>query len=140
MGLWRCNAGAVRDQQVHHRVAADVDSGRRHHVAKGNGAAGPRAGGDRAGGTLGAAMGAHVPLQLGWRLTVDTAQVAHQDAAGSGATEAPRGVLPLLAVVLLGMDAKVRQCGEAYWTKGEFIFMQLRLCYMTEKYKSLSSS
>lgn len=112
MGLWSCDARAVRDQQVHHRVASDVHGGRRHHIAEGDGAAGGHIRGDGARGTLAVAVGAHVPLELGGCLAVDAAQVADEYAARGGA-EAPRTVLPLLPVVLLGVDAEVRQRGEA---------------------------
>lgn len=113
VGLRRCDARAVRDQKVHHRVAGDIHGGCCHHVAKGDGAAGSHVGGDGAGRSLVVAVGAHVPLELGGRLAVDATQVADEDATGGRAAEAPRAVLPLLAVVLLGVDAKVRQRGEA---------------------------
>lgn len=119
MLLRRCDAGAVRDQQVHHRVARHVHGGRRPHVAEGDGAAGRHLGGDGAGGGLAVAVGAHVALQLRGRLAVDAAQVADQDAARGRAAEASRAVLPLLAVVLLGVDTQVRQRGEAWWRRWE---------------------
>ncbi len=113
VGLWRCNARAVCDKQVHHRVTGDIHSRRCHHVAKGDRAAGSHVRGDGARGTLVVAMGAHVPLELGGCLAVDAAQVADEDAAGGCAAEAPWTVLPLLAMVLLGMDTQVCQRGEA---------------------------
>ncbi len=103
--LLRCrNARAVCHEQVHHRVTGDVHSGRCHHVAKGDRAAGSHIRGDGARGTLVVAMGAHVPLELGGCLAVDATQVADQYTAGGRAAEAPRTVLPLLAMVLLGVD------------------------------------
>lgn len=57
-------------------------------------------------------MGAHVPLELGGRFAVDAAQMADQYPAGAGAPETAGTLLPLLAVMLLGVDAQVRQCGE----------------------------
>lgn len=57
-------------------------------------------------------MGAHVALELGGRFAVDAAQVADQHAAGSTAPETAGAVLPLLAVMLLGVDTQVRQSGE----------------------------
>lgn len=70
-------------------------------------------------------MGAHVPLELGGRLAVDATQVAYQNAAGGRATEAPRTVLPLLAVVLLGVDTKVGQRGEAAVTEMASVMLGL---------------
>lgn len=116
VGLWRRDARAVRDEQVHHRVASDIHGRRRHHVAKGDGAAGSHVRGDGARGAL-AVMGAHVALELDGRLAMDAAKVADEYAARGRAAEAPRAVLPLLAVVLLGVDAKVRQRGEAAVTE-----------------------
>lgn len=58
-------------------------------------------------------MSAHVPLELGGCLAVDATQVADQNTARGCPAKAPGTVLPLLAVVLLGMDAQVRQSGEA---------------------------
>lgn len=84
-----------------------------HHVAEGHGAAGGHAGGDCAGRGLPAAVSAHVTLQLSGRLAVDAAQVTNEDSAGGSAAETPGALLPLLSVMLLGMDAEVRQCGEA---------------------------
>lgn len=104
MGLRSCDARAVCDEQVHHRVASDVHVGCRHHVAKGDGAAGSHVGGDGARVSLVVAVGAHVPLELGGCLAVDTAQVANEDAARGRAAEASWTVLPLLSMVLLGMD------------------------------------
>lgn len=104
MGLWRCDARAVCDEQVHHRVAGDVHSRSCHHVAKGDGTAGSHIRGDGARGTLVVAMGAHVPLELGGCLAVDAAQVADEYAARGCAAEAPRTVFPLLAMMLLGVD------------------------------------
>lgn len=119
VGLRRCDARAVRDQQVHHRVAGDVYGGCRHHVAKGDGAAGGHVGGDGARRALVVAVGAHVTLELGGCLAVDATQVADQNAAGGRAAKAPRAVLPLLAMVLLGVDAEVRQRGEAWRRRRE---------------------
>lgn len=113
LGLRCCNARAVCDEQVHHRVTGDVDSGCCHHVAKGDGAAGSHIRGDGVLGGLVVGVGAHVPLELGGRLAVDATQVTDEHAARGAATKAPRAVLPLLAVVLLSVDTKVRQCGEA---------------------------
>lgn len=62
-------------------------------------------------------MGAHVPLELGGRFAVDAAQMADQYPAGARAPETTGTLLPLLAVMLLGVDAQVRQCGEG-WHKG----------------------
>lgn len=121
VGLRHGDAGAVRDQQVHHRVAGHVHGRRRHHAAEGHGAGGGHAGVDRAGhhGGLAARVGAHVALQLRGRLAVDAAQVADEHAARGRAAEAAGAVLPLLAVVLLGVDAQVRQRGEAWWRRCE---------------------
>lgn len=113
MLLRRRDTRAVCDEQVHHCVAGDVHGGCRHHVTKGDGAAGSHVRGDGARGTLVVAMGAHVPLELGGCLAVNATQMADEHAARSSAAEAPRTVLPFLAVVLLGVDAKVCQCGEA---------------------------
>lgn len=113
MGLWCCNARAVCDKQVHHRVTSDIHSRRCHHVAKRDRAAGSHIRGDGARGTLAVAMGAHVPLELGGCLAVDAAQVADEYATRGRAAKPPGTVLPLLAMVLLGMDTKVCQCGEA---------------------------
>lgn len=112
VGLWGRNARAVCDQQIHHRVPSHVHRGGRHHVAKGDGAAGSHVGCDGARGTLVVAVGAHVPLELGGRFAVDAAQVADQYASGPGSAEAAGALLPLLAVMLLGVDAQVRQRGE----------------------------
>lgn len=118
MGLRHGDAGAVRDQQVHHRVAGHVHGRRRHHAAEGHGAGGGHAGVDRADHhRLAARVGAHVALQLRGRLAVDAAQVADEHAARGRAAEAAGAVLPLLAVVLLGVDAQVRQRGEAWWRR-----------------------
>lgn len=113
VGLRCCDARAVCDEQVHHCVASDIDSRCCHHVAKGDRAAGSHIRGDGARGTLVVRMGAHVPLELGGCLAVDATQVADEYAARSCAAEAPGTVLPLLAMVLLGVDTQVRQCGEA---------------------------
>lgn len=113
MGLWCCNARAVCDKQIYHCVTSDIHSGRCHHVAKGDRAAGSHVRGDGARGTLAVGMGAHVPLELGGCLAVDAAQVTDKDATRGCATKAPWTVLPLLAMVLLGMHTKVCQCGEA---------------------------
>lgn len=113
LGLWRCNARAVCDEQVHHRVTGDIHGGCCHHVAKGDRAAGNHVRGDGVLGALVVGVGAHVPLELGGCLAVDATQVADEHAARGAAAKAPRTVLPLLAVVLLSMNAKVRQCGEA---------------------------
>lgn len=58
-------------------------------------------------------VGAHVTLELGWCLAVDTTQVADKYTTRGCAPKTPWAVLPLLAMVLLGMDSKVSQCGEA---------------------------
>lgn len=76
MGLWRCDARAVCDQQVHHRVTGDVNGGGGHHVAEGDRAAGHHVGGDGARGALAGVVGAHVALELGGRLAVDATQLA----------------------------------------------------------------
>lgn len=116
VGLRHGDARAVRDQQVHHRVAGHVHSRCRHHVAEGHGAGGGHAGVDRTDHhCLAARVGTHVTLELRGRLAVDAAQMADEHASGSGAAEAAGAVLPLLAVVLLGVDAQVRQRGEAWW-------------------------
>ena len=115
LGLWGSNARTVCDQQVHHCITGDVDSGRRHHAAQRDGAAGRCAGGDGAG--LAGAVSAHVALELGGCLAVHATQVAHQDTARGRAAKAAHTVLPLLAVVLLGMDTKVCQGGEAWWAE-----------------------
>lgn len=73
VGLWRCNARAVCDKQVHHRITGDVDGGRCHHVAKGDRAAGTHVRSDGARGTLTVGVGAHVTLELGRCLAVDAA-------------------------------------------------------------------
>ena len=112
VGLWCCNARAVRDKQVHHCVAGDIDGGRRHHVAKGDRAAGTHIRRDGARGALVVAVGTHVPLELSGRLAVDAAQLADENTTGGRAAKAPGTLLPLLAVVLLGVNTKVRQCGE----------------------------
>lgn len=78
VGLWCCNARAVCDKQVHHRVTSDIHSRCCHHVTKGDRAAGTHTGGDGARSTLAVAMGAHVALELGGCLAVDTAQVADE--------------------------------------------------------------
>lgn len=114
-----CDARAVCDQQVHHRVPRDVHSGGCHHVAKGDGAAGGHVGGDGAGGTLVVGVGAHVPLELGGRFAVDATQVADKHAAGSTAAETAGAFLPLLPVMLLGVDAQVRQGGEGWNRRGD---------------------
>lgn len=116
VGLRHGDAGAVRDQQVHHRVAGHVHGRRRHHAAEGHGAGGGHAGVDRAGHHgLATRVGAHVALQLRGRLAVDAAQVADEHAARGRAPEAAGAVLPLLAVVLLSVDAQVRQRSKAWW-------------------------
>ena len=48
-------------------------------------------------------------LQLGGRLALDPAQLAEEDAPPAD----PPALLPLLAVVLLGVDPQVGQRGEA---------------------------
>lgn len=113
VGLGCCDTRAVCDQQVHHRVTSDVHGRCCHHVAKGNRAARSHIRGDGARGSLVVRMGAHMPLELGGRLTVDAAQVADEHATRRCAAEASGAVLPLLTMVLLGVDAQVRQCGEA---------------------------
>lgn len=112
--LWGCDARAVCDQQIHHRVPRDVHGGRRHHVAKGDRAAGSHVGCDGARNTLVVCVGAHVPLELGGRFAVDAAQVADEHAARSGTAETAGALLPLLAVMLLGVDPQVRQRGEGW--------------------------
>lgn len=113
MGLWCCDARAVCDEQVHHRVTSDIHSRCSHHVAKGDRAAGSHMRGDGARGTLVVCMGAHVPLELSGCLAVDATQMADEYAARSCAAKAPRTVLPLLAMVLLGVHTQVCQRGEA---------------------------
>lgn len=66
-----------------------------------------------------------MPLELGGCLAVDAAQVADENPTGGRATKAPWTLLPFLPVVLLGMNAKVCQCGEAAVT--EVAGMMLRL-------------
>ena len=55
-------------------------------------------------------MGAHVTLELRGRLALDPAQLAEQDAPPPD----PPALLPLLAVVLLGVDPQVGEGGEAW--------------------------
>lgn len=119
VGLWRGDARAVRDEQVHHRVTGDVHGRSRHHVAEGHGAAGGHVGVDGARSVLVVRVRAHVPLELRGRLAVDAAQVAHEHAARGRAAEAPGALLPLLAVVLLGVDTQVCQRGKAWWRRRE---------------------
>lgn len=114
LGLWYCNAWAVCDKQVHDRVTGDIDSGCCNHVAKGDRAAGGHIRGDRVRGNLAVAVGAHVALELRGRLAVDTTQVADENTTGGRAAKAPWTLLPLLAVVLLGVNTKVCQRGEAW--------------------------
>lgn len=113
VGLWSCDARAVCDQQVHHRVTGNINGGGCHHVAEGDRAAGNHVGGDGAGGALAGAVGAHVTLELGGCLAVDATQVANENTTRGRPSKAPWTVLPLLTVVLLGMNTKVRQRGEA---------------------------
>lgn len=112
MRLWGRDARAVCDQQIHYRVPRDVHSRCCHHVAKGDGAAGGHVGRDGARGTLVVCVGAHVALELGGRFAVDATKVTDEHAAGSAAAKTARAVLPLLTVVLLGVDTQVRQCSE----------------------------
>lgn len=109
--LWGCDARAVCDQQIHYRVPRDIHSRCCHHVAKGDRAAGGHVGCDGARGTLVVCVGAHVALELGGRFAVDATKVTDEH-AGSAAAETAGAVLPLLTVVLLGVDTQVRQCGE----------------------------
>lgn len=110
--LWRCNARAICDEQIHHGVTRDVHRGRRHHVAKGDRAACTHIGGDGARDALAVVVGAHVALELGWCLAVDATELADKYAASGCASKAPGTVLPLLTMMLLSMDAKVCQGGE----------------------------
>lgn len=64
-------------------------------------------------------VGAHVALQLGGGLAVHPAQLAHKDTTGARAAEDTSTLLPLLAVVLLGVDAQVGQSGEAWRRRRE---------------------
>lgn len=112
VGLWSCNARAVCDQQVHHCVASHIHSGCSHHVAEGDRATSNHVRGGGARGGLAVAVGAHVPLKLRGCLAVDATQVADEHTSGACAPKASWAVLPLLAMVLLGMYAKVRQRGE----------------------------
>lgn len=106
------DTGAVSDQQSHCASAGHRD---RHA----GGAHGPRA---RlvGGGVALAGVGAHVTLELRGRLALYPAQLAEQHAAGPGPAESPprpAALLPLLAVVLLGVDAQVGEGGEACGTR-----------------------
>lgn len=58
-------------------------------------------------------MRGHVALQLCGRLTVHPTQLAQQHPPWTGPTADPT-LLPLLPVVLLSVDAQVRQRGETY--------------------------
>lgn len=128
LGLWHCNTRAVCDQQIHHCAASDIDrvccdhvakrdrtagSHTRGHWAETDRAAGGHAGGDGARCSLVGVVCAHVPLELGWCLAVDPTQVTDEYSTRGRATETTGAVLPLLAMVLLGMDTKVCQRGEA---------------------------
>lgn len=117
--LRRCDARAVCDKQIHHRVTGDVHGGRCHQVAKGHRAASTRICRDGARVTLGICVGAHVPLELGGCLAVDAAQLADEYAPRARAAKTPGTILPLLAVMLLGVDAQVRQRGEGWWRRCE---------------------
>lgn len=114
MRLWGRDARAVCDQQIHYGVPRDIHSRRCHHVAKGDGAAGGHVGRDGARGTLVVRVGAHVALELGGRFAVDATKVTDEHTAGSAAAETAGAVLPLLTVVLLGVDTQVRQCSEGW--------------------------
>lgn len=106
------DTGAVSDQQSH-----CASAGHRHRHA--GGAHGPRA---RlvGGGVALVGVGAHVTLELCGRLALYTAQLAEQHATGPCPAESPprpAALLPLLAVVLLGVDAQVGEGGEACGTR-----------------------
>lgn len=61
-------------------------------------------------------MGAHVTLKLSGGLALNAAQPADEHAASSRPTEDPprsAALLPLLAMVLLGVHAQVGEGGEA---------------------------
>lgn len=108
----RGDTGAVSDQQSH-----CASTGHRDRHA--GGAHGPRA---RlvGGGVALVGVGAHVTLELRGRLALYPAQLAEQHAAGPGPAESPprpAALLPLLAVVLLGVDAQVGEGGEACGTR-----------------------
>lgn len=106
------DTGAVSDQQSHCASAGHRD---RHA----GGAHGPRA---RlvGGGVALVGVGAHVTLELRGRLALYPAQLAEQHAAGPCPAESPprpAALLPLLAVVLLGVDTQVGEGGEACGTR-----------------------
>ena len=64
-------------------------------------------------------VGAHVTLELRGRLALHPAQLAEQHSSGARPTEAPprpAALLPLLAVMLLSVDAQVGEGGEAWRT------------------------
>lgn len=108
------DTGAVSYQQSHCGGARHCDG----H------AAGVHSGRTRGVGTGVALVGvrAHVTLKLGGRLALNAAQPADQHAACSGPTEDPppsAALLPLLAVVLLGVHAQVGEGGEAWDTQAD---------------------
>lgn len=102
------DTGAVSNQQSHCAGAGDGDG---------------HAGGShrRRAGRVGVGLallgvGAHVTLQLGGRLALDATQLAKQHPSGPCPAEAaagPPALLPLLSVVLLGVDPQVCERGEA---------------------------
>lgn len=103
------NTGAVSYQQSHRAGAGHGD---RHA----GGAHRARAGGVGPGFAL-VGVGAHVTLELRGRLTLDPAQLTEQHAAGARPAKAaprPPALLPLLAVVLLGVDAQIGEGGETW--------------------------
>lgn len=103
--------GAVSYQQSHCAGAGHSDG----HAGGADGAGARRVG---AGVAL-VGVGAHVTLELRGRLALHPAQLAEQHAAGPRPAEAaprPAALLPLLPVVLLSVDAQVRERGEAWKT------------------------
>lgn len=99
------DTGAVSHQQSH----------------SGGGARHGHAGGVRVGtGVALVGVRAHVTLELGVGLALNAAQPADEHAAGPRAPEdppRPAALLPLLAVVLLGVHAQVGERGEAWGTQ-----------------------
>ena len=106
------DTGAVSDQQSHRAGAGHGDS-------NAGGAQCARARRVGAGATL-VGVGAHVTLELRGGLALHPAELAEQHPTGARPAEAPPGtaaLLPLLAVVLLGVDTQVGEGGEACGTQ-----------------------
>lgn len=107
------DTGAVSYQQSHCASAGHSDG----HAG---GAHGARARRVRARVAL-VGVGAHVTLELRGRLALHAAQLTEQNTAGARPTEAaprPAALLPLLTVVLLGVDTQVGEGGEAWRQRG----------------------